>query len=33
LAEFGITHLDMPLVPSAVWRAIQDSRELMARGG
>jgi carbon-monoxide dehydrogenase large subunit len=32
LAEFGIRHLDMPLVPGAVWRAIQDSRELMARG-
>jgi carbon-monoxide dehydrogenase large subunit len=25
LAEFGVRHLDMPLTPERVWRAIQDS--------
>jgi len=27
LAEFGITHIDMPLTPERVWRAIQDEEE------
>ncbi len=26
LAEFGITHIDMPLTPERVWRAIQDAK-------
>jgi carbon-monoxide dehydrogenase large subunit len=26
LAEYGVTHLDMPLTPQKVWRAITDSR-------
>jgi len=26
LAEFGVTHIDMPLGPERVWRAIQDAR-------
>jgi carbon-monoxide dehydrogenase large subunit len=26
LAEFGIKHIDMPLTPERVWRAIQDAR-------
>jgi carbon-monoxide dehydrogenase large subunit len=25
LAPLGITHLDMPLTPYKVWRAIQDA--------
>ena len=27
LAPLGVTHLDMPLTPSRVWKAIQDARE------
>jgi carbon-monoxide dehydrogenase large subunit len=27
LAEFGVTRLDMPLVPERVWRAIRDARQ------
>ncbi|HEY1609924.1 MAG TPA: xanthine dehydrogenase family protein molybdopterin-binding subunit [Paraburkholderia sp.] len=27
LAEFGVTHIDMPATPERVWRAIQDARE------
>src|SRR5918912_938329 len=26
LAPFGITHLDMPLTPDKVWRAVRDAR-------
>jgi carbon-monoxide dehydrogenase large subunit len=26
LAPFGIKHIDMPLTPERVWRAIQDTR-------
>jgi carbon-monoxide dehydrogenase large subunit len=26
LSEFGITHIDMPLTPERVWRAIQDAK-------
>lgn len=26
LAEYGVTHLDMPLTPMKVWRAINDVR-------
>jgi carbon-monoxide dehydrogenase large subunit len=26
LSEFGITHLEMPLTPERVWRAIRDAR-------
>jgi carbon-monoxide dehydrogenase large subunit len=26
LAEFGIKHIDMPLTPERIWRAIQDAR-------
>jgi carbon-monoxide dehydrogenase large subunit len=26
LAEFGVSHIDMPLGPERVWRAIQDAR-------
>ena len=26
LSEFGITHLDMPLTPERVWRAIRDAK-------
>jgi len=25
LSPFGIAHLDMPLTPEKVWRAIQDA--------
>jgi carbon-monoxide dehydrogenase large subunit len=25
LSHLGITHLDMPLTPEKVWRAIQDA--------
>jgi aerobic carbon-monoxide dehydrogenase large subunit len=27
LGEFGVTHLDMPLTPERVWRAIQDAKK------
>lgn len=27
LSEFGITHIDMPLTPERVWRAIQDAKK------
>ena len=27
LAEFGVTHIDMPLGPERVWRAIQDAND------
>ncbi|WP_029009863.1 xanthine dehydrogenase family protein molybdopterin-binding subunit [Azospirillum halopraeferens] len=30
LAEYGITHLDMPATPERVWRAINESRPAMA---
>jgi carbon-monoxide dehydrogenase large subunit len=26
LAEFGVTHIDMPATPERVWQAIQDAR-------
>jgi carbon-monoxide dehydrogenase large subunit len=26
LAEFGVTHIDMPATPERVWRAIQQAR-------
>jgi carbon-monoxide dehydrogenase large subunit len=26
LAPFGVTHIDMPLRPEKVWRAIQDAK-------
>jgi aerobic carbon-monoxide dehydrogenase large subunit len=26
LSELGITHIDMPLTPERVWRAIQDAK-------
>jgi carbon-monoxide dehydrogenase large subunit len=29
LAPFGITHVDMPLTPAKIWRAVRDAR---ARG-
>ena len=30
LSEFGIAHIDMPLTPERVWRAIQDAKAKMA---
>ncbi len=30
LSEFGIAHLDMPLTPERVWRAIQDAKAKVA---
>jgi carbon-monoxide dehydrogenase large subunit len=30
LAELGITHIDMPLTPERVWRAIQDAKAKVA---
>jgi carbon-monoxide dehydrogenase large subunit len=27
LSEFGVTHIDMPLTPERVWRAIQDEKK------
>ena len=27
LSEFGVTHIDMPATPQAVWRAIQNARK------
>ncbi len=30
LSDFGIAHLDMPLTPERVWRAIQDARTKVA---
>ena len=27
LAEFGVTHIEMPATPERVWRAIQDARK------
>ena len=30
LGEFGITHIDMPLTPERVWRAIQDAKKTKA---
>jgi carbon-monoxide dehydrogenase large subunit len=30
LAEFGIKHIDMPLTPERVWRAIQDAKAKVA---
>jgi carbon-monoxide dehydrogenase large subunit len=27
LGEFGVTHIDMPLTPERVWRAIQDAKK------
>jgi carbon-monoxide dehydrogenase large subunit len=26
LSSFGITHIDMPLTPPKVWRAIRDAQ-------
>jgi len=26
LKEFGVKHIDMPLTPERVWRAIQDAK-------
>ena len=28
LAEFGVTHIDMPLTPEKIWRAIHTSNEM-----
>src|SRR5947209_4014120 len=30
LSEYGITHIDMPLTPERVWRAIQDAKKTKA---
>ncbi|MFL6815814.1 MAG: xanthine dehydrogenase family protein molybdopterin-binding subunit [Bradyrhizobium sp.] len=30
LSEYGITHIDMPLTPERVWRAIQDAKNKAA---
>jgi carbon-monoxide dehydrogenase large subunit len=30
LGEYGITHIDMPLTPERVWRAIQDAKKIKA---
>jgi aerobic carbon-monoxide dehydrogenase large subunit len=30
LSDFGITHIDMPLTPERVWRAIQDAKAKVA---
>jgi carbon-monoxide dehydrogenase large subunit len=30
LSEYGITHIDMPLTPERVWRAIQDAKKAKA---
>ena len=30
LSEYGITHIDMPLTPERVWRAIQDAKRKAA---
>ena len=30
LSEYGITHIDMPLTPERVWRAIQDGKKAKA---
>jgi aerobic carbon-monoxide dehydrogenase large subunit len=30
LSEFGITHIDMPLTPERIWRAIRDARAKVA---
>ncbi len=27
LSEYGITHIDMPLTPERVWRAIKDGKK------
>jgi aerobic carbon-monoxide dehydrogenase large subunit len=26
LSEYGIKHLDMPLTPEKIWRAIEDAK-------
>jgi carbon-monoxide dehydrogenase large subunit len=26
LSDYGIKHLDMPLTPEKIWRAIQDAK-------
>jgi carbon-monoxide dehydrogenase large subunit len=26
LSPFGVTHLDMPLIPEKIWRALSSSR-------
>jgi len=33
LAPLGVRHLDMPVTPARVWRAIRDARTADARGG
>jgi carbon-monoxide dehydrogenase large subunit len=30
LSEFGVAHIDMPLTPERVWRAIQDAKAKVA---
>jgi aerobic carbon-monoxide dehydrogenase large subunit len=30
LSEYGIKHIDMPLTPERVWRAIQDAKATKA---
>jgi len=30
LSEYGITHIDMPLTPERVWRAIRDAKDKKA---
>jgi carbon-monoxide dehydrogenase large subunit len=27
LAEFGVTHIEMPVTPERIWRAIQSSKK------
>ena len=27
LAEFGVTHIEMPVTPERVWRAIHESKK------
>jgi carbon-monoxide dehydrogenase large subunit len=28
LSEYGITHIDMPLTPEKIWRAIGDAKKV-----
>jgi carbon-monoxide dehydrogenase large subunit len=30
LSEYGIKHINMPLTPERVWRAIQDAKKAKA---
>jgi carbon-monoxide dehydrogenase large subunit len=33
LSDLGVKHIDMPLRPEKVWRAIRDARETRAVSG